>query len=232
VLAGDRVVVAAGPGSRDLLPAAAAADVTLYRQTMLSYAPPAGPAPEAWAAMPAVLGLGPGHDAWMMPPVAGTPARLSAASACRVVAGMTGRETPAQWREHLVGRFAGLLAGFDPAAVTGAADGYYLASTATGGPLLAGLADGAGRAGSAGGTGRAGSAGGAVWMYAACGGMSFKFAPLIARALADRALGRPPRPSGLDSVDRPRQLAAAGELSSAERRPTRGGGPGRRKETP
>jgi sarcosine oxidase len=202
VLPGDRVVVAAGPWSRELLPASAAGDVTLYRQTMLSYAPPAGP---AWAATPAVLGLGSDHGAWMMPPVAGTPARLSAASACRVVAEMTDRDAPDEWREHLTGRFAGLLAGFDPAAVIGAADGYYLASAANGGPLLAGLADGA------------------VWMYAACGGMSFKFAPLIAGVLADRALGRPPRPSGLDSIDRPRQLAAAegSELSGAGRHPTR-----------
>lgn len=195
-LGGDRVVVAAGPWSRELLPATVAADVKLYRQTMLSYAPPSW-----WAATPAVLGLGPGHDAWMMPPVAGTPARLSAASACRVVATMSGRETPGSWRQHLTGRFAGLLAGFDPAAVTGAADGYYLAA-ADGGPLLAALPDGV------------------VWMYGACGGMSFKFAPLVARALADRALGRPPRPAGLDSIDRPQQHT---ELSSAERHPTRSG---------
>jgi hypothetical protein len=34
--------------------------------------------------------------------------------------------------------------------------------------------------------------------------MSFKIAPLVARALADRVMGRMPQPTGLDPVDRPR----------------------------
>jgi sarcosine oxidase len=123
--------------------------------------------------------------------VAGAPARLSAASACRAVPEMAGRAAPQQWRDHLAGRFAALLADFDPAAVTGAADGYYLTDGASGGPLLAGQGPK-----------------GPVWAYAACGGMSFKFAPLIARVLADRAVGRPPRPTGLDPVDHPRPLTA------------------------
>jgi glycine/D-amino acid oxidase-like deaminating enzyme len=196
-LAGDRVVVAAGPWSRDLLPAALAGDLTLQRQTMLSYAP--ATSRRAWAGLPAVLGLGESGDAWLMPPVAGTPARLSAASACRAVPEMTDRVTPGEWRDHLIDRFAMLLADFDPAAVIGATDGYYLTDAASGGPLLADL-----------GGGSEGVEGveGVVWAYAACGGMSFKFAPLIARALADRAVGRPPRSTGLDSIDRPRQLTA------------------------
>jgi sarcosine oxidase len=183
-LTGDRVVVAAGPWSRDLLPAALAQDLTLQRQTMLSYAP--ATSGRRWGGTPAVLGLGESGDAWLMPPVAGTPARLSAASACRAVPEMTDRVTPEPWRNHLIDRFATLLADFDPAAVTGATDGYYLTHPASGGPLLAGLGDGM------------------VWSYAACGGMSFKFAPLIAQVLADRAVGRPPRQTGLDSIDRPR----------------------------
>jgi glycine/D-amino acid oxidase-like deaminating enzyme len=83
-----------------------------------------------------------------------------------------------------------LLTDFDPAAVIGATDGYYLTEAASGGPLLADLG------------------GGVTWAYAACGGMSFKFAPLIARALADRAVGRPPRSTGLELIDRPRQRTA------------------------
>jgi sarcosine oxidase len=181
-LTGDRVVVAAGPWSRSLVPAVLATDLAMQRQTMLSYA-------AAWSGMPAVLGLGESGDAWLMPPVAGTPARLSAASACRTVPEMTDRVAPRQWRDHLVRRFAALLADFDPAAVTGAADGYYLADATSGGPLLAGGEW-------------------PVWAYAACGGLSFKFAPLIARALADRAVGRPPRRTGLEPVDHPRRLAA------------------------
>jgi glycine/D-amino acid oxidase-like deaminating enzyme len=127
-----------------------------------------------------------------MPPTAGSPARLSAADACRAVPWMTDRTAPAQWRDHLIRKFAALLTDFDPAAVTGAADGYYLA-TQDGGPAFAATGDGT------------------VLAYAACGGMSFKFAPLIARSIADRALGRPVRETGLGPIDRPRPLSLAGE---------------------
>jgi glycine/D-amino acid oxidase-like deaminating enzyme len=185
----DRVVVAAGPWSRDLVPAVIASTLTLYRQTVLSYRQP------DWVGLPAVLGLGPDRNAWLMPtvPHSDAPLRLSAASACRPVSEMTDRDTPGEWREHLMNVFAEVLPGFDPAAVTDSYDGYYLAEQSRGGPLLSSYG------------------GGAVWAYAACGGMSFKFAPQIARALADRAAGTPPRPVGLDSIDRPRQLAAVGE---------------------
>jgi glycine/D-amino acid oxidase-like deaminating enzyme len=187
VLAADRIVVAAGPWSRDLLPAELSRDLTLYRQSMLSYAPT--PSRRAWAGVPAIPALGTAQGAWLMPPVAGTPVRLSAASACRAVTELADRVTPAHWRSQLVDHFRDLLADFDPAAVVGANDGYYLADTATGGPVLATFGDGT------------------VWAYAACGGMSFKFAPLVAGAVADRALGRRPRRTGLDPVDRPRELA-------------------------
>lgn len=189
VLAGDGVVIAAGPWSRDLVPAALADDLVLYRQSVLSYVPASFR--EAWAGMPAVPSLGVASGAWLTPPVDGTPVRLSAASACRPVAERTDQVTPRQWRDHLIDRFAALLTEFDPAAVTGATDGYYLAAASTGdGPLLTELGDSP------------------VWVYAACGGLSFKFAPVIAAALADRAMGRPPRRSGLDPVDRPRRFGA------------------------
>ncbi|HEY2579376.1 MAG TPA: FAD-dependent oxidoreductase [Streptosporangiaceae bacterium] len=186
VLAADAVAAAPGPWSRDLLPADAAGRLTLLRQTMLSYTP--APSSRAWTGLPAVLGMGHGSDAWLMPPAAGPSARLSAASACRPVSTLAGRATPAHWRDHLVSRFSVLLADFDPARVTGAADSYYLSDQSGLGPRLARLGDGA------------------VWAYPACGGMSFKIAPLVAGALADRVLGRPPRPTGLDSIDRPWQL--------------------------
>jgi len=188
VLAGDSVVVAAGPWSRGLLPARLAGKLTLKRQTVLSYQPTSLEAD--WSTSPAIVGLGgSAYDAWLMPPVAGTQVRLSAASACRTVAEMTGRDTPGDWRDHLTSRFSTLLTGFDPAAVTGATEGYYLADEAGQGPLLARVGDGT------------------VWAYAACGGMSFKFGPVLAQALADRALGQPARRTGLDSVDRPAQFA-------------------------
>jgi glycine/D-amino acid oxidase-like deaminating enzyme len=195
VLAGDRVVVAAGPWSRELLPPALSAGLTLYRQSMLTYAPT--PTREAWAGTPAIPALGTAQGAWLMPPVADTPVRLSAASACRAVTQLTDRATPNRWRDHLIDQFSALLVDFDPAAVLGAADGYYLADTASGGPLLATLDDGT------------------VWAYAACGGMSFKFAPLVARAIVDRALGRLPRRTGVQSIDQPRRFAAARHEESA-----------------
>jgi glycine/D-amino acid oxidase-like deaminating enzyme len=43
--------------------------------------------------------------------------------------------------------------------------------------------------------------GGAVIAYAACGGSSFKFAPLIARSLAQRVAGLTPEPTGLPALD-------------------------------
>lgn len=188
-LTGERVVVAAGPWSRGLLPDTVAGDLTLYRQTMLSYDP--RPTRDDWAAMPAIPSLGTATGAWLMPPVGGTPARLSAASACRPVNAMTDRVTPDEWRNHLVEQFRTLLTDFDSTAVTGADDGYYLSDDTGIGPRLAALHDET------------------VWAYVACGGMSFKFAPLIARALADRALGRPPGATGLEPIDSPRQFTAA-----------------------
>ncbi|HEV2887656.1 MAG TPA: FAD-dependent oxidoreductase [Jatrophihabitans sp.] len=187
VLSGDSVVVAAGPWSRDLLPAGLGTELSLKRQTMLSYAPVSFPG--AWSRSPAVLGLGGSGDAWLMPPIAGTPVRLSASSACRTVPDMSDHQTPIAWRHHLIRLFGTVLTAFEPLAVTGATEGYYLTDEAGQGPLLVQLADG-------------------VWAFAACGGMSFKFGPVLARALADRALGRLPRQTGLDSVDQPRQLAA------------------------
>jgi sarcosine oxidase len=190
VLAGERVVVAAGPWSRELL----AAELTLYRQSMLWYAA----APGAWAGMPAITAVGTDHGAWLIPPVAGAPARLSAASACRIVPEMTDRVTPDYWRDYLMDEFAPLLADFEPAAVVGASDGYYLADSASGGPLLGMLGDGA------------------VVAYAACGGMSFKFAPLIASAIADLVAGQTPRPVGFEPIDHPRQLATTAAAVSRD----------------
>lgn len=185
VLSGDSVVVAAGPWSRELLPAGLTAGLSLKRQSMLSYTP--GSFPGAWSRSPAVLGLGSTGDAWLMPPVAGTPVRLSAASACRTVSELSDRQTPVPWRNHLTRRFNALLTAFEPLAVTGTAEGYYLTDDSGQGPVLAQLHEG-------------------VWAFAACGGMSFKFGPVLARALADRALGRQPRFTGLTWVDLPHRL--------------------------
>jgi len=83
----DRVVVAAGPWSRELLPAAITDGLTLYRQSVLSYRPVPGRA--ARAGTPAIPRFGTADGAWLVPPVAGAPVRLSAASACRAVTELT-----------------------------------------------------------------------------------------------------------------------------------------------
>lgn len=195
-LAGDRVVVAAGPWSRELLPAALASGLTLQRQSLL-YCRVPGQLAAAWSATPVVLGLGPTRDAWLVPPVGQAPMKLSATSACRGVASMAGHLAPTAWRDLLVDRLRELVPGAQPAWVMAARDGYYLSYPASGGPMLAEL-------------GR-----GAVWAYAACGGSSFKFAPLIARSLAQRALGTPPTPTGLVVLDRPHAFDSAMEESHA-----------------
>jgi sarcosine oxidase len=179
VLAGDATIVAAGPWSRSLVPVAG---LTLYRQSVLSCAPWWSPHDAGWAPTPVIPALGTPGGAWLVPPVAGTPLRLSAHSACRVVTEVTGEQTPAQWRDWLIDTFRPLLEGFSAAAVTGARDGYYVAEAGTGAPKLVQL-------------------GPSAWAYAACGGQSFKFAPLIARSLARRATGGAPVPTGLAAID-------------------------------
>jgi glycine/D-amino acid oxidase-like deaminating enzyme len=189
VLQGDRIVVTAGPWSRDLMPIEEAAGLALYRQSMLYCSVPER-LREVWAATPAIPVLGTAEGAWLVPPVAATPLKLSAHSACRAVAELTDHRTPVQWRDHLIALSSDLLTGFQASWVIDSRDCYYLAETATGGPLLISLG------------------GGTVWVYAACGGSSFKFAPLIARSLAGRALGTDPTPTGLDALDHPRRWAA------------------------
>jgi glycine/D-amino acid oxidase-like deaminating enzyme len=168
VLEADAIVVTAGPWSRELLPARVAAELALYRQSVLYCGVPATDR-SAWARMPAAS-LGTAAGAWLVPPAAGPLLTLSAHSACREVAALTDHVTPEPWRNHLVELFGRLIPGLRASWVSDCRDGYYLADRATGGPRLVGLPGGAG------------------WAYAACGGASFKFAPLIARSLAARAL--------------------------------------------
>ena len=174
VVQGDRVVVAAGAWSRRLLPDEASAHLTLNRQSVL-YCRVPEQLRDAWAATPAMPALGTDDGAWLVPPAAGTPLKVSVASACRVVTEVAARETPRQWQDLLADRCSEVLAGFNRQWVLHSRDCYYLAETATGGPLAFDLA------------------GTNVRVFAACGGTSFKFAPLIARSLAEYALGGPHR---------------------------------------
>lgn len=112
-----------------------------------------------------------------------TPLKLTAATACRPAKRIDGHAAPGFWREHLTDMFHDLVVGFRADWITGAYDAYYLADAETGGPRLVELD------------------GGRSWAYAACGGSSFKFAPVIASSLADRVLGRPVTPTGLTHLD-------------------------------
>ncbi|MEU7724250.1 SidA/IucD/PvdA family monooxygenase [Streptomyces sp. NPDC040724] len=139
---------------------------------------PAGPS----AATPVAPALGTKGGAWLIPPVAGTALKLTSATACRVVDEITDHTTDPYWQRRLEKEFGDPLPGFNPAWVTAAKDAYYSSFSETGGPLVVDL-------------------GGDAYAYAACGGPSFKFAPLIARSLADRLTGRVPSPIGLGALD-------------------------------
>jgi glycine/D-amino acid oxidase-like deaminating enzyme len=168
-LRGSRIVLATGPWSRQLLTPAASGRLALFRQTvLLCRVPPRLRA--AWSSTPAIPALAVPYDTWLVPPVAGTPLELAAATATREVTEVAGRVTPVRWREHLIRRFRRRLVGFTPSWVGASRECYYLADALTGGPRTA--------------RSRGGKA--SVRAHAACGGTSFKFAPLIARSLAGR----------------------------------------------
>jgi sarcosine oxidase len=181
VVRAEALLVAAGPWSRALLPKRLAGQLVLRRQSMLyGQVPPAAAA--AWSAIPPIRSLGTDGGTWLVPPVAGTPLKISAESACRVAARVEGHRTPPAWREHLIAVAASVIPGFGPHWVTGARDCYYLERSGAAGPMLALLA-------------------GRAFSYAACGGSSFKFAPLIAQSLAERLSGADPAPTGLHWID-------------------------------
>jgi glycine/D-amino acid oxidase-like deaminating enzyme len=196
VLRGDAVVVAAGLWSRELLGPELSGGLTLYRQTQLMCAVPASTR-EVWQRTPAIPSFGTAEGAWLVPPVGGAPLKLSAAVACRPVERTGDRVAPREVQTRLVLHFISLLSGFRAEWIERAEDSYYLADRKTHGPVLGQLGDNN------------------AWIYAACGGSSFKFAPLIARSLAGRALGTGPRvPTGLTAVDHPVRMP--GELAVPE----------------
>jgi glycine/D-amino acid oxidase-like deaminating enzyme len=165
----QRIVLAAGAWSHSLIPDSHRAGLELFRQTVLLCCVPA-PMRDAWRQTPAITALSVPYDTWLVPPVAGTPLKLTAASACRAVPRMAGVQAPVSLRQHLIRRFSPSLPGFAPSWIRTGRDCYYLADAASGGERRA----------------RIGSRG-AVRAHLACGGRSFKFAPLIARWLAGGA---------------------------------------------
>jgi hypothetical protein len=179
-LSGDAILVAPGPWARDLLPALAG-DLQLYRQAVLLCDVPALDA-SAWAATPPILSIGVDGCAWLVPPVADTPLKLSTASACRAVDRVAGTVADAHWRQHLIDVFSEVIPGFHADWVSGAQDCYYMARASTDGAMTAMLGE-------------------RVVAFAACGGSSFKFAPVIARALTASLTEAPAAPCGLHAVD-------------------------------
>ncbi|MFL6136583.1 MAG: NAD(P)/FAD-dependent oxidoreductase [Frankiaceae bacterium] len=205
-LHGDAVLVAGGPWSRELVPADVASRLTLYRQTLLYCTVPQDRHAD-WAQMPVMPALGTPEGAWLQPPVAGTPLKLSAAAACRPVEGITDFAAPRAVQDILLDAFAPLIGGFDPGWVVDARDAYYLAATAADGaghaPLLSRIGERA-------------------WAFAGCGGSSFKMAPLLARELCALATGirrdasspvplPVPSPTGRPEPDAPRRSTAPEE---------------------
>jgi glycine/D-amino acid oxidase-like deaminating enzyme len=171
VLRGDRIILAAGPWSRRLLSEELAAELTLVRQSVLFCRVPAALG-AAWRSTPAITAFGDADGTWGVPPVAGTPMKLSAASTARPVDAVAGNRPPARLLDDLVKQLSRMAIGLCPSWVTGARDFYYLADATTGGSVLA-------------------PQGERAWAFAACGGTAFKFAPLVARSLAERALDSP-----------------------------------------
>ncbi len=166
MLRADAVLLAMGAWSRDLLAADLADELILYRQSMLYCDIPRAES-AAWSTTPPMLALGSDRGAWFVPPVVGTPLKLSAASACRSVAEVGDDATPPRWRDHLVDTFTAVLPSFRADWVSAARDAYYLSRAPSGGTLLVEMAP-------------------SVLSFAACGGSSFKFAPLIAGSLLAR----------------------------------------------
>jgi sarcosine oxidase len=198
MIRGDAVLLATGPWSRALLPPDLAGALVLHRQSLVYCDVPAADA-AAWLATPAIVSLGTEGGAWLVPPVAGTPLKLSAASACRVVPEIGDNTTPSCWRDHLVDAFTEVIPGFDAGWLVGARDCYYLSRAAARGPVLAVLCD-------------------RVMSFAACGGSAFKFAPLIAQSLAGRLTGGDPAPTGLRSIDG--EVVPVSSGTHTRRRPT------------
>ena len=176
----DAILAAPGPWSRDLLPTLAG-DLQLYQQAVLFCDVPDLDA-SAWAATPPMLSIGVDGCAWLVPPVVGTPLKLSAASACRTADRVGGGVADPYWRQHLIDVFSEVIPGFRADWVVDAQDCCYMARASTDGAMTAMLGE-------------------RVVAFAACGGSSFKFAPVIAQALTASLTDAPAAPCGLRAVD-------------------------------
>lgn len=186
VLRGDCLLVAAGPWSRRLLSPVVTGNPVLYRQTMLYCGVPDAARPH-WASTPAIPALGTEQGAWLVPPAGSAPLKLSSHEACRAVPDVASRTSDPCWIDRITARFHELIHGFAGYRVIETRDCYYLDDPVTGGSNLVDMAAGA-------------------LAFTACGGGSFKHAPLIAAAVMARFTGNAIPETGLEPIDRPRPM--------------------------
>lgn len=156
------ILLTAGVHTRDLA-GVTSTRVEIYRQTML-YCRVPGALRAAYRDTPVTLRLSPTSGGWLVPPCAGTRLKLAAAAVCRTVPAVGDRVPMPQWRTDLVEIFRNHLEGFAAGWVTAARDCYYAAADG-GGARTVVLSPG-------------------VLAHVACGGGSFKFAPMVAEVLA------------------------------------------------
>lgn len=152
----DVVLVAAGPGTTDLvgLPA------VLHRQTMVYLRPPRHLA-GWWASAPGVGRIGADRRAWLLPPGDGTLLKISSDVACREVA-TTGDPDLEPWVDRLLAE--PILTDAAEYAVVAVRDCHYATDPVTGGPVLTRIRP-------------------SVWSRPACGGNGFSTAPLVAKEI-------------------------------------------------
>jgi glycine/D-amino acid oxidase-like deaminating enzyme len=167
-LGADLVLVAAGPGTCDLV-GQAGQPVRLLRQTMVYLRPPDRLAPW-WQSAPAAGGLGADGRGWLLPPGDGTLLKISSDAVCREAADAdSDGEDQAPWAGQLLQ--AAILRDVETYTVAAVKACHYVTDAQTGGALLTRV-------------------GPAVWARAACGGSGFSTAPLVAGQIVDALMER------------------------------------------
>jgi glycine/D-amino acid oxidase-like deaminating enzyme len=158
-LAGDLVLVATGPWSRDLVDL----PMVLHRQTMVYLRPPDDLA-RWWASAPSAGRVGADGLGWLLPPGEGTALKVSSATVCREVGSVAAPDEKAHDEADLLLE-ASILTDADRYAVLAVKRCHYMVDAATGDGQLVRL-------------------GPAVWARAASGGDGFRTAPLVADRIA------------------------------------------------
>ncbi|HEX9338841.1 MAG TPA: FAD-binding oxidoreductase [Pseudonocardiaceae bacterium] len=159
VVAADLVLVAGGPWTRDLVDV----PVALHRQTMVYLRPPADLA-DWWRSAPSAGRIGADGSAWLLPPVAGTDLKISGGVSCRqVVTTDDADRDENHWAAKVLA--ASILSDVDRYRVVAVRRCHYATDPATGADLLTRV-------------------GATVWARAACGGVGFRAAPLVADRIA------------------------------------------------